>query len=146
MTFDGPLAESRETPPAPGAPDGTAQAVRPAPSGEPRGWLRPPWVRLIVLLVLFVLVDIVVGGIDQGLDDVPVLGLPVGVVLAALVLLAYVKAIRFVERREVAELVRAGAAAEVRRGTLIGIVLFAVSIGIIAMFGGYRAGGAPSAP
>jgi membrane protease YdiL (CAAX protease family) len=140
MTFDGSWAESRETPPVPGAPDGTARAGRPAPSGEPRRWLRPPWVRLIVLLVLFVLVDIVVGGIDQGLDDVPVVGLPVGVALAALVLLAYVKAVRLVERREVAELVRDGAAADVRRGTLIGIVLFAASIGIIAMFGGYRAG------
>jgi uncharacterized protein len=136
MTFDGSRAESRETSPVPGAPEGTA----PAPSGEPRRWLRRPWVRLIVLLVLFVLADIVVGGVDQGLDDVPVLGLPVGVVLAALVLLAYVRAVRIVERREVTELARDGAVADVRRGTLIGIVLFAVSIGIIAMFGGYRAG------
>jgi membrane protease YdiL (CAAX protease family) len=133
MTFDGSRTESRETPPVPGAPDGTA----PAPS---RQWLRPPWVRLIVLLVLFVLVDVVVGGIDQGLDEVPVLGLPVGVVLAALVLFAYIKAVRFVERREVAELGRDGAVADVRRGTLIGIGLFVVAIGIIAMFGGYRAG------
>jgi uncharacterized protein len=137
MTFDGSWTESRETPPVPGAPDGTAETERPAPSAR---WLRPPWVRLIVLLVLFVLVDIVVGGIDQGLDDVPVLGLPVGVVLAALVLLAYVKAVRLIERRDVAELARDGAAADLRRGTLIGIGLFAVSIGIIAMFGGYRAG------
>jgi membrane protease YdiL (CAAX protease family) len=47
---------------------------------------------------------------------------------------------RLIERRDVAELARDGAAADLRRGTLIGIGLFAVSIGIIAMFGGYRAG------
>ncbi|GAB2858069.1 type II CAAX endopeptidase family protein [Actinoallomurus bryophytorum] len=137
MTFDGSWAEGREAPPAPDAPDGPVRATT---SGETRRWLRPPWVRLIVLLVAFVLADTVVGGIDQGLDDVPVVGLPVGVVLAALVLFAYVKAIRFVEHREVAELARDGAAADVRRGTLIGIVLFLACIGIIAMFGGYHAG------
>jgi membrane protease YdiL (CAAX protease family) len=131
MTFDGSSTESRETTPAP---DGTA------PPAEPRRWLRPPWVRLLVLLVLFVLVDTVAGGIDQGLDDVPVVGLPVGIVLAALVLLAYVKAVRFVEHREVAELARDGAVADVRRGTLIGLALFALTIGIIATFGGYHAG------
>jgi len=140
MTFDGSRAESQEAPPVSGAPDSTAQAERPAPSAEPRRWLRRTWVRLIVLLVLFVLVDIVVGGGGQGLDDVPVVGLPVGIVLAGLVLLAYVKAIRFLERREPAELARDGAVAEVRRGTLIGLALFAVTIGIIAMFGGYGAG------
>jgi membrane protease YdiL (CAAX protease family) len=140
MTFDGSRAESQEAPPVSGAPDSTAQAELPAPSAEPRRWLRRTWVRLIVLLVLFVLVDIVVGGVGQGLDDVPVVGLPVGIVLAGLVLLAYVKAIRFLERREPAELARDGAVAEVRRGTLIGLALFAVTIGIIAMFGGYGAG------
>jgi uncharacterized protein len=140
MTFDGSWTESQEAPPVPGTPDGPAPAVRPAPSGEPRQWLRRPWVRLIVLLVTFMLLDIVVGGVDQGLDEVPVVGLPVGVILAALVLLAYIKVIGLLERREVTELARDGAVAEVRRGTLIGIGLFAACIGIIAMFGGYRAG------
>ncbi|WP_433191476.1 lysostaphin resistance A-like protein [Actinoallomurus sp. CA-150999] len=124
MTFDASLAEGRETPPM---------------AGAPRRWLRPAWARLILLLVLLVLIDSVVGGIDQGLDDVPVVGLPVGVALAVLVLLAYLKVVRLVERREVAELARDGAVAETRRGTLIGIGLFVAAIGIIAMFGGYRA-------
>lgn len=140
MTLDGSSTESRETTPVPGTPDDPAPAGQPVPSGEPRRWLRRPWARLIVLLVVFVLIDIVVGAVGQGLDSVPVVGLPVGIVLAALVLLAYVKVIGLVEHREPAELARDGAVAEVNRGTLLGIALFTACIGIIAMFGGYRAG------
>src|SRR3569833_3420651 len=136
MTFDGSSTESQEAPPVPGTPDGPGFAVRPAPSGEPRQWLRRPWVRLIVLLVTFMLLDIVVGGVDQGLDEVPVVGLPVGVVLAALKQHAYIKVIGLLERREVTELARDGAVADVRRGTLLGIGLFAACIGISAKVGG----------
>lgn len=125
MTSDGSPVEGGEAPPMP---------------GTPRRWLRPVWVRLIVLLVLFVLVDAVVGLIDQGLDDVPVVGLPVGLALAVLVLFVYVRVVRFAERREVTELARDGAVAATRRGTLIGIGMFAVAVGVIALFGGYRAG------
>lgn len=105
---------------------------------RPRG-PRPVWVRLVVLLVLFLLIDAVVGPISQGLGDVPVAGLPVGLALAALVLLVYRTVVGRLERRDVDELARDGAVAQVRRGTLIGLGLFAVAIGVIALFGGYGA-------
>ncbi|MDN3354867.1 CPBP family intramembrane glutamic endopeptidase [Actinomadura sp. DC4] len=115
--------------------DSVAEQAEAAPA-SPK-WSRPAWIRLVVLLVLFVLVDGVIGAVYSALKDHAVLGLLCGLVLTALVLLAYAKAVRFLEGRDVVELARDGAVARVRRGLLIGLVLFAVAIGIIAMFGGY---------
>jgi uncharacterized protein len=106
--------------------------------GNPR-W--PTWVRLVVLLAVFVLVDGVVGTTTSAVQGVPVVGLLVGLACAALVLLAYVKLVGFLERRPVTELPRDGAVAELRRGALLGLALFVVAIGLIAVFGGYRIDG-----
>ena len=100
---------------------------------------RPAWLRLVVLLVLFLLIEAVVGPVARGLGDVPVAGLPVGLALAALVLLVYRTVAGRLERRDVDELARDGAVASVRRGTLIGLGLFAVMIGALAAFGAYAA-------
>jgi membrane protease YdiL (CAAX protease family) len=54
---------------------------------------------------------------------------------------AYIGFIRIVERRPAAELSLPGAAAEVRKGTLLGALLFTATIGLIALFGFYRVTG-----
>lgn len=112
---------------------------RPAAAGTRSRGPRPAWVRLVLLLVLFLLIDAVVGPVAEGLGDVPVAGLPVGLALAALVLLVYRTVVGRLERRDVDELARDGAVAQVRRGTLIGLGLCAVVIGVIAAFGAYAA-------
>ncbi|GAA4488892.1 type II CAAX endopeptidase family protein [Actinoallomurus oryzae] len=108
--------------------------------GAPR-WARPAWVRLIVMLVLFVLVEGIVSAINSALDGNAVAGLLLGLVCAGLVLWGYAKAVGLLEHRQVAELARDGAARSVWRGTLAGLGLFAVTIGVIAMFGGYGIAG-----
>lgn len=100
---------------------------------------RPAWLRLVVLLVLFLLIEAVVGPVAQGLGNVPLAGLPVGLALAALVVLVYRTVVGRLERRDVDELARDGAVASVRRGVLIGLGLFAVMIGALAALGAYTA-------
>lgn len=104
-----------------------------------RRWWRSAWARLVLLVVLFFGIDTVVGLIAQGLGSVPVAGLPVGLVLAVVVLWIYRTVVGRLERRDVTELARTGAVAQVRRGTLIGIVMFAIVIGLLAIFGMYAA-------
>lgn len=120
--------------------DGTGR-----PGEAPRRGPRPAWVRLVVLLVLFVVADGVVGSIYSGVRGsvvaLLIVGVLVGPVLAGLVLLGYAKAVRLLERRPAGEVGRLGAVAEVRRGTLLGIGLFAVTIAVIAVFGGYGVAG-----
>jgi uncharacterized protein len=102
---------------------------------------RPAWVRLIVLLVLSVVADGVIGSIYSGVQSnavaLLVVGVLVGPLLAWLVLLGYARMVRVLEHREAGEAGRSGAVAEAGRGTLFGIGLFAATIAIIAVFGGY---------
>jgi membrane protease YdiL (CAAX protease family) len=111
------------------------------PSQAARRWLRPAWVRLALLLTLFALVDGVVGAVNTAVDGSAVAGLLVGLASAALTLLGYTRVVRLIERRRAVELTRQGAVAGVRLGTLAGLGLFTATIGIIALFGGYRIAG-----
>jgi len=54
---------------------------------------------------------------------------------------AYRFLVRWLERREIAELARAGATREVGAGLAVGFALFAVTIGAIAVLGGYSIAG-----
>ncbi|WP_019870007.1 CPBP family intramembrane glutamic endopeptidase [Salinispora oceanensis] len=68
----------------------------------------------------------------------PLLTLALGAATAVLAVLAYRWAVRRTERRAPVEVSRAGAGAAVGRGVLIGVGMFAVVVGSIALFGGYR--------
>jgi membrane protease YdiL (CAAX protease family) len=107
-------------------------------SGKMPGWARRPVVRLAVMVVLFVLVDGVTNAINGSLTGIPVLALLVGLATAAAALWVYGRAIRVTEHREAGELERSTAWSGLRIGVVTGLALFAVTIGVIAVFGGYR--------
>ncbi|GAA0373021.1 CPBP family intramembrane metalloprotease [Actinoallomurus spadix] len=123
--------------------DSTAvqEGVEQRPEDKPQRGPRPAWVRLVVLLVLSVVADGVIGSIYAGVQSnavaLLIVGVLVGPLLAWLVLLGYATMVRVLERRDADEVGRPGAAAEVRRGTLLGIGLFSITIAVIAVFGGY---------
>ncbi len=62
-------------------------------------------------------------------------------VLAAVVLMAYRFYVRIVEKRSVTELSRPGFARELGAGVMLGALLFCVTIGLIAAFGGFHVSG-----
>jgi membrane protease YdiL (CAAX protease family) len=97
------------------------------------------WIRLPVMAVLLLVADILAEGVISTVDDVPVVGLVVGLVLGCLLLLGYVGLVRWLEhRRHPAELALADAAPALGRGALLGFGLFAATLAVIALFGGYR--------
>jgi membrane protease YdiL (CAAX protease family) len=108
---------------------------------KPHRGPRPAWVRLLVLLVLSLAADSVIGSIYAGVRSnavaLLIVGVLVGPLLAWLVLLGYTTMVRVLERRRAGEVDRLGAVAALRRGTLLGIGLFSMTIAIIAVFGGY---------
>lgn len=119
----------------------TARAV---PSGAAPHWARSPWVRLPVMLVLF---GVVFAAVEAGTSAAPDTGLPglfIGLAAAAAAIAVYTLLVRWLERRAVAELAPRPAAAGLGRGALAGLGLFAVTIGLIALFGGYRITGTGS--
>ena len=69
------------------------------------------------------------------------LSLILGVATAAAAIIVYGWVVRRIERREVTELARNGAAARLNRGVLIGFAMFAAVIGNIALMGGYHVHG-----
>jgi membrane protease YdiL (CAAX protease family) len=69
------------------------------------------------------------------------LTLVLGVAVAVGALRLYKLLIHRFERREVSELPAATASWGLRRGIALGIILFSVTIGLIALFGGYRMDG-----
>lgn len=105
-------------------------------------WSRSAWVRLPILFVVLLLVDLVFSAINGLADHNPVSGLLVGLVLAGLGVVGYRLLVRWLEgRRPPAELARAGAVSGLARGFGLGLLLFATTLGVIALFGGYRVTG-----
>lgn len=94
--------------------------------------------RLVLLLVVFTGVSALASVILGAVADAPFWRLVLGVVTAALALWLYAGAVRFTERRSAIELRMVDARAGLIRGAATGLVLFAVVIAVIALFGGYR--------
>lgn len=109
-------------------------------------YLRTKAGRLVSLLVVFLAVEALgVGSLAQlGATTNPfraLLTLVLGVAVAYGALRLYQVLIGRIEQRDATELPAATAASGLRRGAVLGIVLFTVTIALIAMFGGYRAHG-----
>lgn len=104
---------------------------------RPARWAASAWVRLPVLFVLMLVVDAAGSGINGVADGNPVTGLIVGVVTAGLALGAYTLLVRYLEGRRPQELAPERARPELWRGALMGLGLFSVTIGLVAMTGGY---------
>jgi quinol-cytochrome oxidoreductase complex cytochrome b subunit len=103
--------------------------------------LRSAPVRLIVelaaILGLTIALSVAAGAIADGLG-ISSASFGIFLVLAVPVLVvAYRFLVRWLERRDVTELGRVGAARELGIGLAIGFALFAVTIGVIAILGGY---------
>ncbi|MFC0433887.1 CPBP family intramembrane glutamic endopeptidase [Kutzneria buriramensis] len=97
------------------------------------------WIRLPVMFVLLLIADIVAEAIISTVDDVPIVGLVVGLVIGCLVLLVYVGLVRWLEhRRTPAELALADALPGLGKGVLLGFGLFVATLAVIALFGGYH--------
>ena len=112
------------------------------PTGTKTRW--PAAVRLVVLLVVFFGTSSLIALVVPATTGAPFWCLVLGLVFAVLALLLYQGAVRFTERRAVDELRWADAPRGLLRGTGVGIVLFAVTIGLIAILGGYRITGGGS--
>lgn len=111
--------------------------VAPVRSG-PVGALRRPWVRLLIMIVLFVAVAGLTDLADTAVDGIPVIALAVGLGGAGGALWVYRRAVWFTEHRDVTELDPIAAKAGLRSGTLMGLALFAAVITVLAVLGDYR--------
>ncbi|TDV48820.1 CPBP family intramembrane glutamic endopeptidase [Actinophytocola oryzae] len=108
------------------------------PGNNPR-W--PAIVRLVLLFVLFFAADLLIGLVLNAVSGSAIASLVLGPVLAALALWLYLAVVRFVERRRATELNRPDAVRGLARGAVIGLAMFVVVIGVIAVFGGYEVDG-----
>lgn len=131
---DTPLAEAAPEPGRRG----------PVPEGAGPRWLRPPLVRLVLMAVLFLVIQLLASMVLLPLMPRPLLAQTAGVGIAVLALAAYAAAVRLTERRRAAEL-RLRALPGLVGGTLLGALLFAAVIAVIAVFGEYRITGLGSA-
>lgn len=111
-----------------------------ARSPLPRG-LRPAGVRVLVLIVAFLALILIAGPIESAAAGHAVSGLLVGVVVATAGVLLYRFLVGRLEQRPVDEAALGEARSGVLRGAGLGLLLFGVTIGVIAMFGGYRIAG-----
>ncbi|MDQ1041353.1 membrane protease YdiL (CAAX protease family) [Streptomyces sp. V3I8] len=111
---------------------------------EPTRRVWPSGVRLAVMVVLFVLVTGLAAGMRSMAGDNPVLSLLFGAAAAVIALTAYAAAVRFLEQRPVSELDTADAVPGLRRGALVGLGLFVVTLALIALFGEYGTKGGVS--
>ncbi|SNR73758.1 CPBP family intramembrane glutamic endopeptidase [Actinoplanes regularis] len=94
--------------------------------------------RFIIQLVTVVAASFLAGQAVRLADGNVWLSLSVGVLASVFLTAAYYGVVRVTEKRTVTELARQGAASGLIRGTLLGVVIFAAVIGVIAVSGGYR--------
>jgi membrane protease YdiL (CAAX protease family) len=101
--------------------------------------MRSAWVRLPIMFVLLLAVNVLSGLVLHVAVATPVTSLIVGVATAILALWFYSALVRRLEgRRRPEELSLSDARRGLVRGVLSGLGLFALTIAIIAMFGGYH--------
>lgn len=124
--------------------DRGAQRTTPTEHGRKSGrrparWARSTWVRLPVLFAAMLAVDGIASGINGAADATPLTALIGGVATGGLALAAYLWLVRYLEgRSRPQELAVAQARPELRRGTLLGLGLFTLTIALVAMVGGYH--------
>lgn len=105
----------------------TARRIRPALSAT-------------LMIVGFAAVMIATGAITSALQN-PVAALLIGPLLGVLVLWLYRLSVRAFEKRSVLELAAPSAARRGLTGVAVGVLLASATIGLMALFGGYRVTG-----
>lgn len=106
------------------------------PQRSPRIERLRPWMRTTIYVAGFAVVMLITNSIASALHN-PVAALIVGPILAALVIALYIWAGRRVERRDVTDASRTGAARHLLIGAAGGLALSAVTVGILAFLGAY---------
>ncbi|BFU45627.1 CPBP family intramembrane glutamic endopeptidase [Krasilnikovia sp. MM14-A1004] len=118
----------------------TSEATREQVKTGPPRWLRPTGIRLIVLLALFAAVDGAFAWINVHAAANPLTGLLAGVATSAVALVVYARTVGWLEQRTTPEVATAGLRPQLTRGVAIGIGLFTVTMLLITVGNGYRAG------
>lgn len=123
--------------------DQPAEAVKPRgkDAGHRARWADSAWVRLPVLFILLLGVDAIGAGINDAADGTALTALIAGAATSGLALAAYFALVRFLEGRRPKELALAQARSHLRRGLALGLGLFSVTIGLVAMAGAYHVHG-----
>ncbi|WP_432837703.1 lysostaphin resistance A-like protein [Dactylosporangium sp. CA-092794] len=116
-----------------------AEANHEVRSAPPR-WLRPIGIRLLVLLVLFAMIDGAFAWLNVLAAKNPITGLASGVATAAAALFAYAKVTGWLEQRATPEVALRSLRPQLIRGVAIGAGLFTVTMLLIIICNGYRAG------
>jgi uncharacterized protein len=109
-------------------------------SGPPHR-LRPLWMRLGLLLVVFLAVDAVFAPLDSLAAHGATGGVVVGFGTGALALFAYAKLVGWLEQRDVPEVSPRTLWPQLPLGFLLGVTLFAATILLIFVAGGYHVAG-----
>jgi membrane protease YdiL (CAAX protease family) len=104
-------------------------------------WLRPAGVRTLLLLVAFSALLLVAAPIESAAAGHAIFGLIVGAVVATGGVLGYRALVGRLEQRTVDEMALGEARRGLLRGLGLGVLLFGIVIGLIAMSGGYRIAG-----
>jgi membrane protease YdiL (CAAX protease family) len=112
-------------------------AAAPVRPGPPR-WLRPYGVRLVFLLVVFLAVEALFAPLLTGAAKNPVTSVLAGVATMAVTLFGYARLVAWLEARPTPEVGWATMRPQLVRGTLIGLGLFVLTLGLIFMCNGYR--------
>jgi membrane protease YdiL (CAAX protease family) len=136
MVFNDPRPAAR---PATG--DAPLTAGPDAGAARPARWAASAWVRLPVLFVLMLAVDAIAAGINNASDGTAFTALVTGVATGALALAAYAGLVRCLEGRRPQELALSRARSQLTRGALLGLGLFSLTIGLVAVSGGYHVRG-----
>ena len=96
-----------------------------------------PALSATLMIVGFAVVMIATGAITSALQN-PVAALLIGPLIGMLMLWLYRVSVRRLEKRPVLELAAPSAARRVLAGIAVGVLLASVTIGLLALFGGYR--------
>ncbi|MFC0248212.1 lysostaphin resistance A-like protein [Citricoccus parietis] len=125
----------------PTIPTPTPSPAQPPASTTPKTLQTPFWprpsVRATTMVVAFTAIMLIVNSVAAAFGN-PVTALLIGPALGVLTLWLYAATVRRLEKRSVTELARPNAARRVLIGTLGGLTLSCVAIGIIAAAGGYQ--------
>jgi CAAX protease family protein len=111
--------------------------VSPLRSGPPR-WLRPFGARLAFLLVVFFGVEALFAPLLTVAARNPITSVVAGVATMTITLFGYAKLVGWLEQRRTPEVERATMRPQLIRGTLLGMGLFILTLGLIFMCNGYR--------
>ncbi len=119
----------------------------PTPPGLAVRILRFPMTRLVIGIAVMIAAGIVATYLSRMIvpSRVGVSVIPAVAIVAIVLIAAYIAFTALIERRGVAEFSGRGAFVELLAGLAIGVVLFSIVVGVIALAGGYRVVGINSA-